>query len=185
MKANDFLLHIILAIILSALAIIGDLLLSVFFTGTLMIQINITLVLALYLSFIISKSQIKAGKLSLISLNLSMLLISLYFINEVTALLISYLCLIFINRAILSYGYRLSVLADLGLCLVSASAVLYLIDHGYSYLMALWCFLLLQALHSLLPSKKSIKNKKQRINSQDKFDQALHSAEEALHKILS
>jgi len=185
MKENTLLQHIGLAIGLSVLALINDLILRQFVNVMLSNQLNISLLVCLYLGFIIRRSSLISGRITLLAINLSIVLISLFWIKHASTLLVIFLTTIFCNRALLCYANLLAIMADLGLCLLSASTAFWLLANNYSSLTALWCFMLLQALHTLLPSKKVAYAKKQSAPSQDKFNHALQSAEGALQKLLS
>jgi len=185
MKQNTLLQHIGLAIALSVLALINDLILRQFFNVMLSNQLNISLLACLYLGFIIRQSPLISGRITLFAINLSIVLISLFWVNHTSTLLVIYLAMIFCNRALLCYSNLLAIMADLGLCSLSTSAVFLLLANSYSNLTALWCFMLLQALHTLLPNKKVAHAKRQPAPSQDKFNHALQSAEGALQKLLS
>jgi len=185
MKENTLLQHIGLAIGLSALALINDLILRQLFNVMLSNQLNISLLVCLYLGFIIRRSPLIAGRIILLAINLSIVLISLFWVKHTSTLLVIYLTMIFCNRSLLCYANLLAIMSDLGLCLLSASTAFWLLANSYSILTALWCFMLLQALHTLLPSKKVSHAKRQPAPSQDKFNHALQSAEGALQKLLS
>ncbi len=185
MKENTLLQHIGLAIGLSVLALINDLILRQFFNVMLSNQLNISLLVCLYLGFIIRRSPLISGRITLLAINLSIVLISLFWVKHTSTLLVIYLTMIFCNRSLLCYSNLLAIMADLGLCLLSTCAVFWLLANSYSSLTALWCFMLFQALHTLLPSKKVSHAKRQPAPSQDKFNHALQSAEGALQKLLS
>ena len=184
MKPTSVLQHIGVALVLTCLAAVNDLILRQFFSELLSDKLNISLLVFLYLSYLIRQNRLPAGRITLLVINLSVLLFCLFAVTQTTTLLLIYLTMIWLNRSLLRYSSLLTILADLGLCLISASLVYWVFVNGYSILTTLWCFLLLQALHSLIPTKKAANNPKHTSPSFDNFDRSLQSAENALQQLL-
>ena len=179
MKSSSLLQHIGIALILTCLAAIND----VIFTGLLSSKFNISLSVFLYLAYLVWQSPLAAGRITLLILDLCVLLICLFIDLHIVILLSVFLTMMWLNRFLLYYSSPLAVLADLGLCLFSASIAYWLLFNGHSLIIVLWCLLLLQALHSLIPDKKKL-GKPQQAAPNDNFDHALQSAESALQQLI-
>ncbi len=183
MKTSSLLLHIGIALALTCLAKINDFILKQFFTDLLSVKLNISLIVFLYLAYLIWQSRLAAGRITLLIFNLCVLLISLFSGIQIVTLLLVYLAMIWLNRSLLYYSSPLAILADLGLCLFSAFMVSWLLFNGNSLITILWCVLLLQTLHSLIPDNKK-DFKPQKPSTSDNFDHALQSAESAFQQLL-
>jgi len=179
MKASLLLQHIGIAMLLTGLAAINGFV----FSGLLSSKLNISLSVFLYLAYLIWQSPSAAGRITLLVLDLSVLLTCLLTDLYTPTLLLVFLAMIWVNRFVLYYSSPFAVLADLGLCLFSASIAYWLLFKGHSLIIVLWCVLLLQALHSLIPGKKKSRKTSQ-ASSADNFDHALQSAENALQQLI-
>lgn len=182
MKTSSLLQQISIALLLTLLAAINDFILRQFFTGLLSAKVNIALIVFLYLAYLIWQNRIAAGRITLLLIDLSVLLICLFTSLSTISLLIICLFLIWLNRLLLCYSSVLSILADLGLCLLSACVVYWLLFNGHGLITALWSLLLLQSLHCLIADKKMASKPQE--SSSDNFDHALQSAESALQQLL-
>ena len=179
MKPSSLLQHIGIALILTCLAAINDFI----FSGLLSSKFNISLSVFLYLAYLVWQSPLVAGRITLLILDLCVLLICLFTDLNIVTLLSVFLTMMWLNRLLLYYSSPLAVLADQGLCLFSASIAYWLLFNGHSLIIVLWCLLLLQALHSLIPGKKNSRKTSQ-ASSADNFDHALQSAENALQQLI-
>lgn len=179
MKQSSLLQHITIALGLSCLAAISGYVSSLFLETTLSVRLNLSFILFLYLSYLIRQNHLPAGRLTLMALNTGLILIFLLTEARLNTLVWVYPGMIWITRSLLRYLNVYSILADLILCLCSTGTALWLIGNGYGLMSALWCFLLLQALHIVIPGKKS----KQHTSGIDKFNSAAKSAESALQQL--
>ena len=184
MKASSLLHHIFIALVLTGVAAISEVLLKQFFSELPSIKLSISLVMFLYLCDLIYQSRPAIGKLTLFAVNLSVLLISLFTVDSLTLLLLLYTAIIWSNRALLCYASIVAVLTDLSLCVISAAIVLWVCVNGNSLMTALWCFLLLQALHTLIPGKKLSGQFNADLQATDAFNRAMSTAENALQQLL-
>lgn len=184
MKYTALLQHIVVALILTCLGAACDFIFGQFFTGLLSTKLSLSVIVFCYLVYIIRQSHLPAGRISLLSINLCVLLVCLVWVDRFNTLILIYLAMIWLNRSLICYSGILAIVADLGLCLVSASVVYGVLVQRNSVIVALWCFLLLQALHTLIPGKKLPNNSKHGKTSTDNFDHSLQAAENALQEIL-
>ncbi len=179
MKPASLLQHITIALGLSCLAAISGYLSSQFIESTLNVRLNISFIVLLYLGYLLRQNHLTAGRLTLMALNTGLILICLLTEVRLSTLVWIYPVMIWVTRSLLRYQGVLSILADLILCLFSTGTALWLIGNGYGLMSALWCFLLLQALHILIPGKKS----EQLSSGSDIFNTAAKSAERALQQL--
>jgi hypothetical protein len=183
MKSTSLLQHISLAIALSCLAFVNDVILKQWVTAALSVRLNLSLSVFLYLGYLMRCHPMPAGRMTLLMINLVVLLVCLSTDARFSTLLWVYLVMIWINRSLLRYASVVAAAADLGLSLFSAGAFYAIFSNGYGLVTSLWCFLLLQALHSVIPGKK-VPIKPNCKAPADQFDRALHSAENALQQLL-
>lgn len=184
MKPNALLPQIVVALLLSCVAAIIAALLNQFvddFTGA---RFNLSLIGLLYLAFLIRQNPIPAGRVVLMATNLGLAMLCLLLEARLSTLFWLYPAMIWFNRSLLRYSSILPILADLTLCLLGAGAALWALSHGYGLTIALWCFLLLQALHVIIPCRKKICKTERETPSADDFNRALHSAENALQQLI-
>lgn len=178
MTSSTLLRHISLAVVLSGLVLMNEFI----FSGLLSSQFNLSFIVLLYLCYLISQSHLVAGRITLVGVDLSAILICWFSDLSIGELLLVYLAMIWLNRALLCYSSLLAILADLTLCLFTASVVYWLFLMSFSLTSIVWCLLLLQALHSLIPGKKKPVKK---MPSGDGFEHALETAESALQRLLN
>lgn len=129
------------------------------------------------------QNRLPAGRLILFTVNIVIVLISLEYLQSLKSLCLTYLSLIWITRSILRYTNGLSILADLVLCIISIGTAFAAFNVSNSIIISLWCLLLVQALHTLIPGR-NVANKLYQQTSADNFEQALQTAEKALQQLL-
>ena len=184
MKSTALLQQIGIALVLTCLAAINEVLLSQFFTGLLTAKLNLSFIILLYLSYLILRNRLPVGRTTLMTINLGLMLICLITETSLSTLLWVYPTMIWINRSLLRYAGMVAVLADLGLSLLGIGAALWALSNGHGLITALWCFLLIQALHILIPGKEALNKAKHAASVSDNFGRALQSAENALQQLL-
>lgn len=183
MKTSPLLQHIVLALALTCLAAINGFILRQCFGGMLSSQLNIAIITFVYLAYLSWQSRTAVGRITLLLIDASILFTCLFASLSLVALLCVCLAMIWLNRSLLCYFRPFAILADLGLCLFSLYIAYGLLINGIGFIGILWCVLLLQALHSLIPDKRNL-NKASQIPVSDNFDHALQSAEVALQQLL-
>jgi hypothetical protein len=184
MKPGTLIQHIGIAVLLTGLAAMNEFMLGHFFSTFLSTKLNLSLVVFCYLGYLIRQSHLQAGRIILCSVNVAVLLLCTYTVGQASTLLLVYLLMIWLNRALLFFPGILAALADFGLCLISASAGYAVFLNGNGLVAVLWCFLLLQALHTLVPGKRKGGAGKHTSSLPDTFDHALQTAENALQALL-
>lgn len=184
MKSTALLQQLGIALLLTGLAAINETLLRAFFGIGLSAKLNLSLIFLLYLGLLLRQNRLPAGRVTLMAVNLGIVLMCLLVDTRLYTLLWLYPAMIWLNRSLLRYAGVTSVLADLGLCLLSIGTVLWAFSSGYGFITALWCFLLLQALHVMIPAKKAPQTQQGNASSPDNFNKALQTAESALQQLL-
>lgn len=180
MRTSLLLQHIGIALALTCLATINDFILKHFFTDLFSSKLNISLIVFLYLAYLIWQNRLAAGRIILLLIDLTVLFICLFIDLQMITLSLIYLALVWLNRLLLCYSSPVAALADSGLCLFSAGMAYWLIHNGYGLITTLWCLLLLQSLHCLIADKKTLSKPQSSTNN---FDYALQSAERALQQL--
>ena len=91
MKASSLLQHIGIALALTCLAIINNFILIQFFTGLLSARLNISVIVFLYLAYLIWQSRLTAGRPTLLFIDISTLSICLLTSLHTETLFLMYL----------------------------------------------------------------------------------------------
>lgn len=184
MKMTALVQHIVLAFVLTSMAAANQLLLCLFFSGSLSVKLNLSATVFFYLCWLIWRNPMPAGRLTLLTGNLMVILMGLFSGLHLSTLLVMFPAMIWLTRSLLRYSGLVAVSTDLALCLISTGAFYAVLAGDRGSVAALWCFLLLQALHTLIPSRKSLDKPAPTASSPDSFNQALQTAESALQHLL-
>lgn len=175
-----------------SIALIASIAATVLFTALISIlplESVIKLLIALfslgYISYLLSRSQERLGRVTLI-FSWSLIAAAIWFFAPSLALYgLVHLGLIWLIRALYHYNSLLSALADLGLNAVALAAAAWAAFQTESLFITTWCFFLIQALFVYIPSKLFRKKAIPAgiVVNEDRFQQAHHAAESALHKL--
>ena len=184
MKSTSLVHPIGIAFLLTGLAALNELLLSQWLSGVSNARLNLSIILLLYVGFLIRQNRLRAGAITLMAFDLGVIVICLLAETRLSTLLWLYPVIMWLNRSLLRYSGFVPVFVDLGLCLLGIGAVLWAVNNDHGVTTALWCFLLLQALHILIPCKTVRYDAKPAPPADDNFDRALQSAENALQQLL-
>ncbi len=140
-----------------------------------------------YTLYLFSRSPERLGRVVVFTAwSLSALVI--WFINPpLTLYLLLHIGLIWLIRSLYFYSSILASLADLGLSGLSLAASVWAAVHTESILLSIWCFFLLQALFTAIPTnmkKRTAENSTEQPPI-DRFQQAEQAAETALRRLSS
>jgi hypothetical protein len=142
----------------------------------------------LYTLYLFSRSRERLGRI----VTLSAWCISaaiIWIINPpLTLYLLMHIGLIWLIRSLYFYTSLFSALADLGLSGLSLAAAVWAAVHTGSIFLSIWCFFLLQALFTAIPSdlkKRTSSLVEKNIPPVDRFQQAEQAAEAALRRLSS
>lgn len=140
-----------------------------------------------YISYLLSRSQERLGRVSLIS-GWSLIAAAIWVFAPSLALYgLVHLGLIWLVRSLYHYSSLLSALADLGLNAIALAAATWAALQTESLFITAWCFFLTQALFVYIPPKL-FRNKPAPAGigvNEDRFQQAHRAAETALHQLSS
>lgn len=184
MKANSLVPQLVIALLLSCLAAIVAGLFNQFVSGQTNARINLSLIMLLYLGCLIWQNPMPAGRVTLMAFNLGLMLLCMLFEVRLETVFWLYPTIIWLNRCLLRYSSILAIMSDSALCLLGTGAALWALGNGYGLVMALWCFLLLQAVHVMIPCRKAPHRKMPASQTQDNFNRAMQSAESALQQLM-
>ncbi|MCC6220346.1 MAG: hypothetical protein IT291_03795 [Deltaproteobacteria bacterium] len=188
MKSTTLFSGIVIALLLSIISSPLLALASVFFNPLTAMQLTLALIATGYLIYLFSKANLRAGKIFLPLLSFSVLIGALFFKLTFFSLLLIMAATIWLVRSVINYKSVISTIVDGALvCLGFGSALLATFFTG-SLFVAVWSFLLLQALYVFIPRSFLTKEKhcselSDSSTHGDPFAKSQHAAEEALRRL--
>ncbi len=183
MKSTTLLQHIGVALLLTILTAINREVFDLFFSPLVGTRLNLSFIVLIYLGLLAWQNRIPAGRVTLMAINATIILLCLILTTRLSILLWLYPLIIWINRSLLRYRSLTAVFVDMGLCLLGIGAALWTLHNGHGWAAAIWCLFLTQALHVMIPGRKMTSRAKSSSTSQDNFNRALRSAENALREL--
>ena len=159
------------------------------FPSTALLQLLITVCSFAYIIYLLLRSQERSGRLTIIAVWFALSIAGLVFTPSLLTYTLAQLGMIWLIRSLYYYNSLLIALADLGLTGLSVAIAIWTWTSTYSVFLSLWCFLLTQALFALFPAdmpRLSNKPGSDHINTsstENRFEQAYHSANSAIRKI--
>lgn len=185
MKRPSLLQNIGLAIVLTIVAAAAGILFLGIFSSAVSSKLVIILVTLVYLVRLVSRSQLRAGKLILNLLCLVLLIGGGLFFEQSESLVVMATVMIWMIRSLLYYSSIFTACADLVLCLMSLVGFALSFNSSHSIAVAVWSFFLIQALHSLIPERfGETEHAAEEDQSVHRFDRAYQSAEQAIRQIV-
>ena len=184
MKQRSLLQNIGIAILLTILAVLADSFFYKLMGWNTAVRLVIEVVAVVYLGCLIYQSRVRAGKLTLTIICLTMPLFGFFFIEQSGLLVVVAAGMIWVARSLLNYSSIVSAITDLGLCIFSLAGAGWAFSVSGSIIAAVWSFFLIQSLHSLIPTKfGEVKQVAAAEPSADHFGHAYQSAEEAIRQM--
>jgi len=184
-KRPDFFEGAGLALIVSIVGAVGFFGLSTLFGSTGIFRLTIAVLSLIYILYILSRSHERVGRVTVVTGWLFIAGINWIFAPSLLLYLVIHLIMIWLIRSLYFYSSLLSSLADFCLTGFSLAAAVWAWSMSQSLLLSFWCFFLVQALFSLIPSQ--IKNNKSKATTnahpQDSFERAHQLAEKTLRKM--
>ena len=187
MKRLSFVDALVLALVLSVSGGVTATMLGPLCSGVLLSRALCTALAFVYVLFLIMRSRLRSGRVSLLATWLLAALAIVLFSPSLLVMVIAHLVLIWLTRGLLFHRSVLSALADLGLCALSlATAAWALLETG-SVFISLWCLLLVQAACVLLPARlgNPACAGTEVDDNNTRFAHAARAAEQALHALSS
>jgi len=191
MTSPSFFRGALIALLLSLSASLIYLTTSLILDTNLAIRLTIPATVLGYILFLLSKSDIAFGKLTVVALYVLGTITLLYLWPDIIVYALFYIGFIWLVRAMYYHNHFLSALADLLFTALSFIAALSAIIQSQSIFMSFWCFFLAQAL--ILPILNYAVNRfkataKTKITGQQEqtvqlFFKAHRNAQEALVKL--
>lgn len=183
MKRPTLLYNIGIAVIMTVVALLAGSVLRSFFSGSLVSVLTLSLLTIIYIGHLLSGSGIRAGKITLGLICLTVLIATIFMKVNLSTLLIISIGLIWITRSLLYYSSFLPAIADMGLCMMSLAGAIWGFFISGSVAAAIWCFFLTQALSALIPKRFNRHLSTETTSGQDRFNQAYQSAETAIRHL--
>ena len=137
-----------------------------------------------YLLYLFSRCSEKTGRVTALSVYVSMVIATWIFMPSIPWVVIAHLGLIWLIRSLYFYSSMLSALLDLGLTALSVVGAVAAYLHTDSLFLGLWCLFLVQALFSWIPSswQRQSTSMKSPVEN-NRFDVAYRAAENAARKL--
>lgn len=173
-------------------ALLGSVTASIGFFGLLFlysedcaIRLLISGLVFAYILYLLSRSQERAGRITVILIWFILLAMLWLFYPPLTLFLVLHLLAIWLIRSLYCYASLLSSLADLALNAFALSSAFWALHHTASLFLTFWCFFLVQALFIYIPKgiKRANQDKDSIANNESTFNHAYQIAEAAVRKI--
>jgi len=149
-----------------------------------LVRVLISLAGVAYLLYLFSRCREKVGRMTALSVYVSMVIATWVFMPSIPWVVIAHLGLIWLIRSMYFYSSVLSALLDLGLTVLSVVGAVAAYLHTDSLFLGLWCLFLVQALFTWVPSnwQRQSAQKKSPVEN-ERFDVAYRAAENAVRKL--
>lgn len=138
-----------------------------------------------YIIYLLSRSNQRLGRLSILLFWFICTVTSLIFVPSLLFYIVIQLILIWFIRSLYFYSSILSALTDFVLTGSGLIVAIWVWTTSGSLFLTFWCFFLVQALFVFIP-KNFVRNKHEttkKISSNDRFEHAFHAAETAVSKL--
>lgn len=179
MKKPTILYNISIAIIMTVVGLLSGFAMRSLFYGNWALTLTLSLLTIIYIGHLLSRSDIRVGKITLGLVCLASLIIAVFLQVNLSSLVLISVGLIWITRSLLVYSSLLPAFADLGLCILSLVSALWGFFISGSLAAAIWCFFLTQALSALIP-KRFNSGATEIKSGPNRFNHAYQSAEAAI-----
>jgi len=185
MKRPTFIEGVVFAI---AVSIVGSVLLPVLSwalpTAT-VLRLLIAGIGFSYVIYLLSRSSDRIGRVTTIGTWLVAALAAWIFAPSIVLYALLHLALVWLIRSLYYYSSALSALLDLGLSGFSLTTALWVASWTGSFFLTLWCFFLMQALFTAIPSnwKPGTASRSRSDDDSDRFELAYRAAQSAVRKL--
>ncbi len=187
MKRLSFIEALCFAALLSVVGTVLARVLSPLFGAALIARALCTALSLAYVLFLLLRSRLQCGRVSLLSGWLCAALLIAVFCPSLLSMAAAHLSLIWLTRALLFHTSLLTALADLGVSALSLAAGCWALLETGSFFASLWSVCLLQAGCALLPVPlgKSPRSAGYGHDHEQRFTRAARAAEQALRSLTS
>ena len=187
MRRLSFIEALVLALVLSVIGGVTASMLAPLCSGVLVSRALCTALAFVYVLFLLMRSRLRSGRVSLLTAWLLAALGIVLFSQSLLIMVIAQLVLIWLIRALLFHRSVLSALADFGLCALSLAAAAWSLRETGSVFISLWCLLLVQAACVLLPARLGTpaRASAEVDENNTRFAHAARAAEQALFALSS
>lgn len=180
MSRPTVLQNIGIAMLLTLFAVMGEAVFGVFTAKYQAMKFAGALTLCAYLLLLLRQSRLHSGQIVMAVITLLIIGFGLFVLQRPSALVLAAVTLVWLWRSLLCASGLLSVAVDMALCALGTVAAYQAFALSGSFAAALWCFLLLQALHSVFPASFG---RDMARPGQDRFNNAFQTAEDALQQL--
>lgn len=178
---------VLVAAAASLLAVVACFALSLFFPTWLALRAATSLLALAYVVYLLARSAETSGRSSVIAAWLVVVFGSVVLDLGLLPYVVSHLGLAWLVRSLYFHSSLLSSVADLCLTGLALAAAAWTATQTGSVFMTTWCLFLVQALFCLITfhPTRDTRRATSEANSEDRFERAYRSAEEALRKLLA
>lgn len=184
MKSATFLHGVVVAFVLSVFgAALFALLMGIMHVGG-ALRIVVSLTTIAYIGYLLCRSRSRVGRITALALSLLAAAFCWGVELPMALYLVVHVALIWLVRSLYFYSGVLAALMDLGLGVIALGAGIWAAAQAGSVFLALWCFLLVQALHVFVPT--SIVGRRESdgsVTNEARFQRARRTAEAAIARL--
>ncbi|MEJ2130101.1 MAG: hypothetical protein P8Y95_00375 [Gammaproteobacteria bacterium] len=181
MKRPSFLQGVGVAFVLSFFGAALFAMLTTFVNGAVAVRTLVSLVALAYAGYLLSRSDARVGRITVLAFSVLASGVAWALEVPLAFYLIVHVGLIWLIRALYLYAGVIPALMDLGLSVLALAAALWAALHSGSVFLAIWCFLLVQALHVTIPV--SVERGSPAFDGDAAFQRARRAAEAAIARL--
>lgn len=153
--------------------------------GSFAFKLVIALLAAAYLGFLLSRSEVKVGRMVASGVWVAAAALILGLVESPGVYLVLHVGLIWLIRSLYFHNGLLAALADLGLCALGLAVAVWALAQTGSMLLGIWCFFLLQALFVGIRPIDSSRKTDQGVFQRAAFERARRDAEKAIQRLVT
>ena len=184
MKHPSFFQGVIVALVLSFFGAALFASLTTFVATGLVLRTLVSLVALAYVGYLLSRTHARVGRITSLALSVVVVGVAWGFELPLALYLIVHVGLIWLIRSLYFYSGVVPALMDLALSALALAAAVWATLQSGSIFLAIWCFLLVQALHVVIP--RSVDRARERGSSfqaDGAFERARRTAEAAIARL--
>lgn len=184
MKHPTFFQGVVVALVLGFLGAALFATLTTFLSAGLALRTVVSLLALVYVGYLLSRTRARVGRITALALSVVVAGVAWGVELPLALYLIVHVALIWLIRSLYFYSGVMPALMDLALSALALAAAVWATLQSGSVFLAIWCFLLVQALHVVIP--RSVDRTHERdpsFETDDAFERARRTAEAAIVRL--
>lgn len=184
MNRTTFLQGVVVAFVLSFFGAALFATLTTFVSAGIVLRTLVSLVSLAYVGYLLSRSHARVGRITALALSVVVAGVAWGVELPLALYLIVHVGLIWLIRSLYFYSGVVPALMDLGLSALALTAAVWATLQSGSIFLTIWCFLLVQALHVVIP--RSVDRARERdpsFEADGAFQHARRTAEAAIVRL--